>query len=83
MIHVLICFALALFFGAIALIGFVAHFCFDDADPDLNFYDNYSVIDCPHLEQTDIVEECFASYELVASYCTACGQRVSSRQDGF
>ncbi|MBU2923027.1 hypothetical protein KO504_16885 [Winogradskyella psychrotolerans] len=83
MTQTIIIIALLLFFTGIAIIGFIAHFCFDDTDADLYWEDNYSTIDCPHLHITDVVEEAFANYELIGTYCMDCGERVSQRQDGF
>ncbi len=82
-IETLMYIAFFVFFGGIALIGVLAHMVFEDDDPELLWYDEYAVIECPHLDLTDVVEEAFADYELVGTYCFDCGERLSVRQDGY
>lgn len=82
-IEVLTYIGFAVFFGGVFVVCVLAHLVFDDEDPDLFWYDNYAVIECPHLHLFDVVEEAFANYELVGTYCTDCGERLDSRQDGY
>jgi len=82
-IEVLMYIAFGVFFGGVAVIGILAHMVFDDDDPELVWHDNYSVIECPHHHITDVVEEAFANYELVGTYCMDCGDRLEGRQDGY
>jgi hypothetical protein len=83
MISILIYIALFLFFAGIITICVLSHLCFNDTDADLFWTDNYSISECPHNTITDVVEDAFANYELVASYCMDCGARLTERQDGF
>jgi steroid 5-alpha reductase family enzyme len=53
----------------------VAHNSYDDSDVDMNWYDNYTVIKCPHTgEKTDVVVESSVTLEVVHTICVACGE---------
>lgn len=75
LIYVAAGFGVFIYFG----IWILAYCVFDDEDPDCCWSDNYSVLECPHLAITDVVEESFANYENVGSYCMDCGKRLSGR----
>lgn len=61
--------------------GLISLFFFDDADPDMDWYDNYTVIDCPHIEKTDVVVESNVTCEVVHTICDDCGQVLNTRID--
>lgn len=55
-----------------------------DQEPDMDWSEYYKDMDeCPHHHITDVVEEAFANYELVGTYCMDCGDRLEGRQDGY
>jgi len=60
----------------------LANGCFDDADPDMYYYDNYSVIACPHQgEKTDVVVNSCVTCETVHTICDDCGEVLNVKVD--
>lgn len=72
----------------IALVYCAISRCFDDDDPDLNWYDNYAAppkdakpMGCSHFEVTDVVKSAGVTCEEVWSICKQCGEVLNKRTD--
>lgn len=65
----------------IALVVILSHFCFDDSDPDMYWHDNYTVIECAHLECTDVVVESNVTCETIHTICDDCGKIIRKRTE--
>jgi len=60
----------------------LAEFCFDDNDPDMCWYDNYAVIQCPHQgEKTDVVVNSCVTCETIHTICDDCGEVLNTKTD--
>lgn len=79
------CFILILIVLAVTIIGILLIFsndCFDDLDPDMFFYDEYSVIQCPHKGQkTDVVVNSCVTCETIHTVCDDCGEVLNVKTD--
>lgn len=72
---------LAIITFGIYLLNKLANRCFDDNDPDLNWYDNYKVDKCPHLNKTDVTVESNVTCETIHTICDDCGKILNVRTD--
>lgn len=65
---------LAIGMGIAWVICKAAQRCFDDEDPDLDWYDNYKVENCPHTGDKTLVNVSSAcNCEIVHTVCDDCG----------
>lgn len=87
---ILICIGLA---AACILITFIAYNCFDDNDPDQDWYDNYAAgefyqeagrpyvelpFNCKHEgDKTLVTVSSPVNYEVVHTVCDDCGQTLN------
>ncbi len=60
---------------------FVSRLIFNDQDPDMYWYDNYSVIECPHLKCTIRVVDSVATCEVTHTICDDCGEVINEHID--
>ena len=71
--------------GAIVLLALflmvLSFFCFDDNDPDMDWYDNYTTIQCPHIEKTDVIVNATVTCEEVWTVCDNCSEVLNKRTD--
>lgn len=67
--------------GFVWILSRVASRCFDDNDPDMYWYDNYTVIKCPHLETTDVTVDSTVTCETIHTICDACGKVLEQRTE--
>lgn len=79
--------------GVLALLAIalfvISYFCFNDEDPDMDWYDNYQVAERPHVElheqcshtgeTTHVVYWAAASIETIRTICDDCGETISTR----
>jgi len=64
------------------LLGKLANGCFDDTDPDMQYYDNYAVIACPHTgEKTDVCVASCVTCETIHTVCDDCGTVLNVKID--
>lgn len=67
---------------AVSLLFFFASFCFEDTGPDMDWHDNYAVIQCPHHgEKTDVVVNSCVTCETVHTICDDCGEVLNTKTD--
>lgn len=53
----------------------LANKCFDDEDPDLDWYNNYAKQNCPHEgEKTDVIIDSAVTCEVIHTICDDCSQ---------
>jgi hypothetical protein len=79
--------------GVLALLAIalfvISYFCFNDEDPDMDWYDNYAVAERPHIEPSPSPSPCkhtgekslvcewtVCGCEKVNTYCDACGAMI-------
>ena len=61
--------------------GLISLFCFDDQDPDQYWLDNYAVIECPHINVSDVVVNSTVTCETVHTICDDCSKVLNVRTD--
>ena len=55
---------------------------FDDSDPDMDWHDNYSILECPHQgKKTDVVMHVSVTCETINTICADCKQVIATRTD--
>lgn len=54
---------------------------FDDEDPDMDWHDNYAVLDCPHINQRLVTESSAVNCETVHTVCSDCGKVLNIEVD--
>lgn len=64
------------------LVGYVvSNYCFDDTDQDMDWHDNYSVIECPHHNRTDVTVESTVTCETIYTICDDCCEVLKQRTE--
>ncbi|WP_166964669.1 hypothetical protein [Yeosuana marina] len=54
---------------------------FDDEDPDMDWYDNYAVLECPHLNKSLVTVSSSVNCETVHTVCDDCSKVLKVEHD--
>lgn len=72
---------LAIISGLMYVLSRLANRYFDDNDQDQFWHDNYTVLDCPHVNKTDVTVHSCVTCETVHTICDDCGEVLNVRHD--